>query len=163
MPARSRRPADPQGRGDFLRHRQGHAGARPRYIEDSSADADANFVLIEGGHIAEVQATAEGATYDEEALLRLLRLARWAATTSSRRKRLSRGDTQAHPGKLVIATHNKGKLKEMQALWRPMAWSACRRANWAARAGGNRHHLCRKRADQGACCGQGGQSSRAVR
>ena len=46
------------------------------YIEDSSADADANFVLIEGGHIAEVQATAEGATYDEEALLRLLRLAR---------------------------------------------------------------------------------------
>ena len=46
------------------------------YPEDSSADADANFVLIEGGHIAEVQATAEGATYDEEALLRLLRLAR---------------------------------------------------------------------------------------
>ncbi|QQN74196.1 ribonuclease PH [Croceicoccus sp. YJ47] len=46
------------------------------YAEDSNADADANFVLIEGGHIAEVQATAEGATYDEEALLRLLRLAR---------------------------------------------------------------------------------------
>ncbi|MAL24482.1 MAG: ribonuclease PH [Croceicoccus sp.] len=46
------------------------------YLEDSSADADANFVLIEGGHIAEVQATAEGATYDEEQLLRLLRLAR---------------------------------------------------------------------------------------
>ncbi|MBT0668985.1 ribonuclease PH [Novosphingobium profundi] len=46
------------------------------YIEDSSADADANFVLIEGGKIAEVQATAEGATYDEEGLLRLLRLAR---------------------------------------------------------------------------------------
>ncbi|WP_017671269.1 ribonuclease PH [Blastomonas sp. AAP53] len=46
------------------------------YIEDSNADADANFVLIEGGNIAEVQATAEGAPYDEEALLRLLRLAR---------------------------------------------------------------------------------------
>jgi ribonuclease PH len=45
------------------------------YIEDSGADADANFVLIEGGKIAEVQATAEGATYDEEGLLRLLRLA----------------------------------------------------------------------------------------
>ncbi|WP_137679256.1 ribonuclease PH [Aurantiacibacter suaedae] len=45
------------------------------YDEDSSADADANFVLIEGGRIAEVQATAEGATYDEEALMRLLRLA----------------------------------------------------------------------------------------
>ncbi len=46
------------------------------YIEDSSAHADANFVLIGDGNIAEVQATAEGATYDEEALLRLLRLAR---------------------------------------------------------------------------------------
>ncbi|MBB3032897.1 ribonuclease PH [Alteriqipengyuania lutimaris] len=45
------------------------------YDEDSNADADANFVLIEGGKIAEVQATAEGAAYDEEALLRLLRLA----------------------------------------------------------------------------------------
>ena len=46
------------------------------YDEDSNADADANFVLIEGGQIAEAQATAEGATYDEEGLLRLLRLAK---------------------------------------------------------------------------------------
>jgi ribonuclease PH len=45
------------------------------YAEDSTADADANFVLIEGGKIAEAQATAEGACYDEESLLRLLRLA----------------------------------------------------------------------------------------
>mgnify|MGYP000448068193 CR=1 FL=1 len=45
------------------------------YPEDSNADADANFVLIEGGKIAEAQATAEGAPYDEEAFLRLLRLA----------------------------------------------------------------------------------------
>ncbi|MBO9670151.1 MAG: ribonuclease PH [Sphingobium sp.] len=46
------------------------------YIEDSNAHADANFVLLSNGNIAEAQATAEGATYDEEALLRLLRLAR---------------------------------------------------------------------------------------
>jgi ribonuclease PH len=46
------------------------------YPEDSSADADANFVLLANGNIAEAQATAEGATYDEEGLLRLLRLAR---------------------------------------------------------------------------------------
>ena len=46
------------------------------YPEDSNAEADANFVLLEGGKIAEAQATAEGAPYDEEALLRLLRLAR---------------------------------------------------------------------------------------
>lgn len=46
------------------------------YAEDSNADADANFVLLSDGKIAEAQATAEGACYDEEGLLRLLRLAR---------------------------------------------------------------------------------------
>ena len=46
------------------------------YDEDSGADTDANFVLLENGNIAEAQATAEHATYDEEALLRMLRLAR---------------------------------------------------------------------------------------
>jgi ribonuclease PH len=46
------------------------------YDEDSTAEADANFVLLGDGRLAEVQATAEGAPYDEEALLRLLRLAR---------------------------------------------------------------------------------------
>ncbi len=51
------------------------------YDEDSAADADANFVLISGGQIAEVQATAEGAAYDEEALLRLLRLSRMGCDT----------------------------------------------------------------------------------
>ncbi len=46
------------------------------YDEDSNAEADANFVLLGDGRLAEVQATAEGAPFDEEALLRLLRLAR---------------------------------------------------------------------------------------
>ncbi len=46
------------------------------YAEDSNAEADANFVLTDAGQLVEVQASAEGATYDEEALLRLLRLAR---------------------------------------------------------------------------------------
>ena len=50
------------------------------YDEDSNADADGNFVLLENGNIAEAQATAEHATYDEEALLRLLRLARIGCT-----------------------------------------------------------------------------------
>ena len=50
------------------------------YIEDSNAGADGNFVLLSNGNIAEAQATAEGATYDEEGLLRLLRLARIGCT-----------------------------------------------------------------------------------
>jgi ribonuclease PH len=46
------------------------------YIEDSSAHSDGNFVLTGDGAIAEAQLTAEGATFDEEGLLRLLRLAK---------------------------------------------------------------------------------------
>jgi len=50
------------------------------YIEDSSAHSDANFVLTGDGRIVEVQATAEGDTFDEEGLLRLMRLARIGCT-----------------------------------------------------------------------------------
>jgi len=46
------------------------------YDEDSDAGTDANFVLTSTGGIVEIQATAEGAPFEEEALLRLLRLAR---------------------------------------------------------------------------------------
>ncbi|WP_298023158.1 ribonuclease PH [uncultured Parasphingopyxis sp.] len=46
------------------------------YAEDSNAGADANFVLTGDGNLAEVQATAEGETFDDETLMRLLRLAR---------------------------------------------------------------------------------------
>jgi ribonuclease PH len=46
------------------------------YAEDSSADADANFVLTETGGIVEVQGTAERSTFSEPQLLDLMRLAR---------------------------------------------------------------------------------------
>jgi ribonuclease PH len=46
------------------------------YEEDSNAGADGNFVLTENGNIVEAQVTAEGESYDEEGLLRLLRLSR---------------------------------------------------------------------------------------
>ena len=46
------------------------------YDEDSQAGCDANFVLTADGAIVEAQLTAEGETFDEEGLLRLLRLAR---------------------------------------------------------------------------------------
>jgi ribonuclease PH len=58
---------------------QGTAVLDLDYEEDSNAEADGNFVLLSSGKIAEVQASGEGASYDEEALLRLLRLARIGA------------------------------------------------------------------------------------
>jgi ribonuclease PH len=46
------------------------------YEEDSSAEADANFVLTEAGGIVEVQGTAERAPFSEAEFLALMRLAR---------------------------------------------------------------------------------------
>ena len=46
------------------------------YLEDSAADADANFILTAAGGIIEIQATAERATFDDAALAALLALAR---------------------------------------------------------------------------------------
>jgi ribonuclease PH len=46
------------------------------YEEDSTAGSDGNFVLTADGAIVEAQISAEGETFDDEGLLRLLRLAR---------------------------------------------------------------------------------------
>ena len=46
------------------------------YAEDSHADADTNFVLTESNRIVELQATAEGATFNEAEFNELFRLAK---------------------------------------------------------------------------------------
>ena len=46
------------------------------YAEDSSAEADANFVLTDAGGIVEVQATAERSAFDQAMLGQLMELAR---------------------------------------------------------------------------------------
>jgi ribonuclease PH len=46
------------------------------YLEDSAAEADANFVLTATGGIVEIQATAEAAPFAEEKFATLLALAR---------------------------------------------------------------------------------------
>ncbi len=46
------------------------------YAEDSKADADCNFVLTDAGGLVEVQATAERATFGDDALGAMLLLAR---------------------------------------------------------------------------------------
>ena len=50
------------------------------YIEDSGADADANFVLTEGGGIVEIQGTAEKAPFSDAQFAELMRLARHGNT-----------------------------------------------------------------------------------
>ena len=46
------------------------------YAEDSDADADANFVLTDGGGIVEIQGTAEKAPFSDAQFGELMRLAR---------------------------------------------------------------------------------------
>ncbi|MCW8085733.1 ribonuclease PH [Sabulicella glaciei] len=46
------------------------------YAEDSTAEADANFVLTGSGNLVEVQATAEGAPFSEAQFLAMLDMAR---------------------------------------------------------------------------------------
>jgi ribonuclease PH len=46
------------------------------YAEDSAAETDANFVLTGTGKIIEIQATAEGAPFDEASFAAMLGLAR---------------------------------------------------------------------------------------
>jgi ribonuclease PH len=55
---------------------QGSAVLDLDYAEDSSAETDANFVLTGSGKIIEIQATAEGAPFDEDTFSAMLRLAR---------------------------------------------------------------------------------------
>src|SRR5467141_1285736 len=46
------------------------------YAEDSQAQTDANFVLTGSGGFVDIQATAEGAPFDDASLARMLALAR---------------------------------------------------------------------------------------
>ena len=46
------------------------------YVEDSSAETDANFVITGSGGLVEIQGTAEGAPFSEAELQQLLTLAK---------------------------------------------------------------------------------------
>jgi ribonuclease PH len=61
------------------------------YAEDSQAQTDANFVLTGTGGIVEIQATAEGAPFDEPLFAEMLRLARTGVAELTRHQRAALG------------------------------------------------------------------------
>ena len=61
------------------------------YAEDSQAQTDANFVLTGTGGIVEIQATAEGAPFDEALFAEMLRLARVGIADLARHQRAALG------------------------------------------------------------------------
>ena len=100
------------------------------YAEDSDCEADANFVITGDGRLVEVQATAEG---------RGLQRRRAAGNARAREKgdqRADRGATRgsgalmsaprrlSSGGKLVVASHNPGKLREIGDLLAPYGLEA---------------------------------------
>jgi ribonuclease PH len=62
------------------------------YAEDSTADADANFVLTDAGGLVEVQATAERTAFTEAQFLALLGLARTGTSELFALQRQALGD-----------------------------------------------------------------------
>ena len=61
------------------------------YAEDVAADTDANFVLTSDRRLVEVQATAERQAFDQEGLLRMLRLASIGCETIFAAQRVAAG------------------------------------------------------------------------
>jgi len=61
------------------------------YAEDSQAETDANFVLTGAGGIVEIQATAEGAPFDDSLFAEMMQLARAGIAELTRRQRATLG------------------------------------------------------------------------
>jgi len=61
------------------------------YAEDSTAETDANFVMTGKGGIVEIQATAEGAPFDDSEFARMLDLARAGIAELTRQQRTALG------------------------------------------------------------------------
>jgi ribonuclease PH len=61
------------------------------YAEDSKAETDANFVMTGKGGIVEIQATAEGAPFDDGEFARMIELARAGIADLARRQRAALG------------------------------------------------------------------------
>ena len=98
------------------------------YVEDVRAETDMNVVVTGSGKFVEVQGTAEGAPFDRDELNKLLDLALLGTEPAGRhpardpgRGSVSGDSAVSGAGaapRLVLATHNDGKLRELRELLR---------------------------------------------
>ncbi len=93
------------------------------YVEDSRADVDMNLVMVRGRNggmrLVEVQGTGEGATFSRDELNRLIDLGEAGIATLMDAQRAALDGAAGvicRKPKLVLATGNFGKLKEMKQL-----------------------------------------------
>ena len=153
------------------------------YIEDSRADVDMNVVKTGGGLYIELQGTAEALPFGREALNRLLDLADTGTrqlfalqrglvgqylseVTSGLRAPPRRDASEPGPVRLLIATTNRDKLREIRGCSRGTPVEllhACRPAA-RRRARGDRRHVRGERPAEGALlCERGRSPSSTIR
>ena len=101
------------------------------YLEDSSAAVDMNLVMTTGGKFVEIQGTGEEATFSTDELTSMLALGDLGIKELIRlqNEAIENSSTEAivYPAlpknQLLIATRNKGKAKEFEALFAKKGWS----------------------------------------
>ncbi|AOA00395.1 ribonuclease PH [Carnobacterium divergens] len=109
----------------------GHAVLDLNYLEDSSAAVDMNLVMTMGGKFVEIQGTGEEATFSTDELTSMLALGDLGIKELIRlqNEAIENSSTEAivYPAlpknQLLIATRNKGKAKEFEALFAKKGWS----------------------------------------
>ena len=99
------------------------------YEEDSTADVDMNVVALQSGELVEVQGTGEGATFSRAQLNELLDLAQKGIAELIAAQQEALGDLADLVGSVgrrgvLLATHNEGKIREMQAMLAEVANNA---------------------------------------
>lgn len=87
------------------------------YGEDSRADVDMNVVMDDEGGLIEVQGTGEHNTFTQKELITMLGYAKEGIRKLiEKQKKLVSLTPVVRRGTFVIATHNQGKLQEMQEM-----------------------------------------------
>lgn len=89
------------------------------YLEDSSAEADMNFVMNEAGGLIEIQGTGEGKAFPQSALMDMLGLAQEGIQQLMTAQKQALGDRAyvvMQPQTLVLASGNQHKIRELSQI-----------------------------------------------
>ena len=133
------------------------------YPEDSEAGVDGNFIMTGIGQLIEVQMSAEGSTYSRDQMNQLMDLAEKGVAELVALRRRPRMTRKFTANRILIATHNAGKLEEMRQLFAPFGVTVWARQRWTCPNPKKPRHVRRQRPDQGACGAQGHRPARAFR
>lgn len=96
------------------------------YAEDSGADVDMNVVMTGEGRFVELQGTGEGAVFDDDELQQLLALAKKGLQEIRDKQQAVLGDSwKQTPQKLILATRNSNKVREIKQILRDFPLEIC--------------------------------------